>query len=505
MSWTVGQKLQDGQYTVEKILGEGGFGITYLVWSNLHARRFVIKTLNDAVRRDREFDKLEQDFLNEALRLAKCHHPHIVEVEEVIQEQGQWSIVMEYVAGETMRQRLRGEGILSEAEALLYIRQIGEALIAVHESGLLHRDVKPGNILLREGKPSAVLIDFGLARDFVPNLTQHHTSYGTDGYAPIEQYDSRQRRGSFIDVYGLAATLYTMLTGEIPVCAPVRVTGRLLDDPQQLNPRISDRVKEAIFKGMELRAEDRSQSVPDWLSILPLPTPEESQIFVPIQGITTDDLIDLDTFLKASTPEHQAGMDRDRVQAQKQAYRSTSYSAQRQPEVSLLGSNAAFKTGESGSHVSLTLPQTLNSRYGSLRDWLLAGEWEVANQLTTILMLRIAGREYEGNFSVESIQGFPCQDLVIINQLWHRCSQGQFGFSVQKQIFHSSQKKSVTLAAKVGWYRSGEWIAYSDLFFGLEAPAGHLPIGFLSGCSGGIKSGLMLLDRYVFARFDKCL
>jgi serine/threonine protein kinase len=138
----------------------------------------------------------------------------------------------------------------------------------VHNNSLLHRDVKPTNIILRSGKSEAVLIDFGIAREFTPNLTQTHTQMLSDGFAPIEQYDKRAKRGAYTDVYALAATLYSLLTGEVPTLAPLRAAGMSLEPPKQINPSISDRVNQAILKGMEVNAGDRPQSMQEWLAFL---------------------------------------------------------------------------------------------------------------------------------------------------------------------------------------------------------------------------------------------
>jgi len=200
MAWASGQKLQGGKYTIEQELGEGGFGITYRARDN-NGRKVVIKTLNETVQSRPDFAKFQQDFLNEALRLARCSHPHIVRVDEVMQEGQLWCIVMEYIDGENLASRIENKGALQEAEALRYIQEIGEALTVVHNNGLLHRDVKPQNIMLRSGKSEAILIDFGIAREFTPNLTQTHTQILSDGFAPIEQYDKRAKRGAYTDVY----------------------------------------------------------------------------------------------------------------------------------------------------------------------------------------------------------------------------------------------------------------------------------------------------------------
>lgn len=267
MAWASGQRLQGGKYTIEQELGEGGFGITYRARDN-NGRKVVIKTLNETVQSRPDFAKFQQDFLNEALRLARCSHPHIVRIDEVIQEGQLWCIVMEYIDGENLASQVVSRGALPEAEALRYIQQIGEALAVVHNNSLLHRDVKPQNIMLRFGKSEAVLIDFGIAREFTPNLTQTHTQMLSDGFAPIEQYDKRSKRGAYTDIYALAATLYSLLTGEVPTLAPRRAISMSFLEPKEINSNISDRVNQAILKGMEVKPEERPPSIQEWLALL---------------------------------------------------------------------------------------------------------------------------------------------------------------------------------------------------------------------------------------------
>ena len=267
MGWLSGQQLQNGKYTIEKELGEGGFGITYRARDN-HGNFVVIKTLNDAIQKRADFAKFQQDFLNEAIKLAKCSHSHIVQIYEVIHENDLWCMVMEYIDGEDLGSFVENQSVLSETEALHYIQQIGSALTVVHNNGLLHRDIKPQNIMLRSGKSEAVLIDFGIAREFSQNLTQTHTQMLADGFAPIEQYDKKAKRGAFTDVYALAATLYSVLTGELPTISPMRAIGTELEEAKEINSSISDKVNQAIIKGMELKPENRSQSINEWLSLL---------------------------------------------------------------------------------------------------------------------------------------------------------------------------------------------------------------------------------------------
>ena len=274
-----GQQLQGGNYTIKSELqdGEGGFGITYLA-EGRDGRELVIKTLKDIEPRSNNYQKREDDFWDEAKRLRKFRHKHIVEFEnffiEKLDNKILCCIVMEYIKGETLQSYVEKHGILSEAKALLYIRQIGEALTVVHQKGLLHRDVKPINIMLRSGADNnfeAVLIDFGIAREFEPGQIKKYTIFRSYGYAPIEQYQEQVEGNACTDVYALAATLYYLLTKTVPSSAEARdrsLRGNGTDSlvlPKQFNSSISDPVNQAIVWGMQLKAQDRPQSVQEWL------------------------------------------------------------------------------------------------------------------------------------------------------------------------------------------------------------------------------------------------
>ncbi len=266
--WTPNQSLQNGRFIIQEVLGGGGFGITYSAIEQSTGKIFVLKTLNYIQQTKADFDEQQVKFVNEALRLAQCSHPHIVKVHEVIKEDELWGMVMEYIDGQDLANYIDERGQLSEAEALRYIDQIGQALEYVHAKGFLHRDIKPNNILLRRGTQEAVLIDFGLAREFNLGKTGSMTNAKTEGYAPIEQYERKGNFGAYTDVYALAATLYSLLTGEVPFPARFRKTGIPLPPPKQFNSKISDRVNEAILKGMALEVEQRPQTVKEWLELV---------------------------------------------------------------------------------------------------------------------------------------------------------------------------------------------------------------------------------------------
>lgn len=270
MVWAAGQKLQRGKYVIEKQLGRGGFGVTYLA-RDKKGNPVVIKTLKDEVFTYPELElfryKFQQDFRDEALRLSLCRHPHIVKIDNTFNEGKMPCIVMEYIEGEDLWEYVSRKGMLSETEALKYIRQIGSALTMIHEKGLLHRDVKPPNIMLREGKSEAVLIDFGIAREFLPELTQTQTQMFSHGFAPIEQYAEQARRGEYTDVYALAGTLYYLLTLQVPTPAPARAARIPLNPPQLYNAKISETLNKAIMRGLEFEPEARPLTIPDWLAL----------------------------------------------------------------------------------------------------------------------------------------------------------------------------------------------------------------------------------------------
>ncbi|HEY9661618.1 MAG TPA: serine/threonine-protein kinase [Allocoleopsis sp.] len=268
MPTPVGKTLQSGKYTLEQALGQGGFGITYLATHQTLGQKVVVKTLNDALQRDAKFLEFQQQFHKEAQTLAQFSHPNIVRVTDFFVEAELPYIVMDYVPGQTLKDVVAPQRPLPEATAIHYIRQIGSALTAVHQHHLLHRDVKPNNMILRQGTDQVILIDFGIAREFTPDMTQTHTGILSAGYAPIEQYLPRAKRTPATDVYGLAATLYTLLTGEVPIPAPLR-QHQTLPNPRELRSDLSSRVENAVLQGMALDALHRPATIEAWLALLP--------------------------------------------------------------------------------------------------------------------------------------------------------------------------------------------------------------------------------------------
>lgn len=269
-----------GKYRIDRVLGQGGFGITYLATQVNLGSRVCIKELylsgmctrgtNYSVQsqnmRDLGFDDFKTRFMNEARELARFNHPNIVRVTDVFEENNTAYYVMDYVEGETLKQMVARKGSLNPQEAKPLIAQLLDAVQAVHDSGMLHRDLKPDNILVTpQGR--LVLIDFGSARAFGDGHTMTQTAILTPGYAPLEQYSEKARRGPFTDIYSLGGTLYFMFTGQKPIPATDR-SFEALPSPDTLNPAVSKPLASVILLAMNLKPEDRFQSISDFRQAL---------------------------------------------------------------------------------------------------------------------------------------------------------------------------------------------------------------------------------------------
>ncbi|WP_373534600.1 GUN4 domain-containing protein [Microcoleus sp.] len=451
MVWTPGQRLNGDRYIIEGKLGEGGFGVTYLAQKAQNRQRVVIKTLKDDLLSDPNFAWFRDKFRDEALLLSLCRHPNIVQIDNYFTHGNLPCIAMEYVAGEDLWKWVEKRGFMSETEALNYIRKVGEAVIVVHEKGLLHRDIKPENIMVRDNF-DAVLIDFGLARGFIPDRTQQMTLGLTHGFAPPEQYGKIGRFAEYTDVYALAATLYYMLTSTPPTAAFMRAFNDPLKPPFQINPNISDAVDRAIMKGMEMNETKRPQSVQKWLAMLPQPTLGNG--------------------------------------GQRGGVSPTIPSPQPPPQpVKLISAKGVD--------------------YRQLDRLLASGKWQEADGETAIKMLEVAGRTKDGWLRGEDIDRFPCEDLRTIDQLWVKYSNGRFGFSVQKRIYESlggsreyDRKIWAAFGDRVGWrVNSSKWLHYNDLKFNTKAPIGHLPC-VKGKLTDGVVGGGLVVGRSLLSHRD---
>jgi len=278
-----GALLQGGRYRIERVLGKGGFGITYLAVQTDLDCKVAIKEffMSDFCNRDAKtssvsvpsvgskdlVEKFKQKFIREAKSIASFHHPGIVRVSAVFEENGTAYYVMDYIDGGSLADLVKVGGRLPERQALFYIRQVADALGCVHSRNMLHLDLKPENIML-DGNERAVLIDFGVSKQYDEvsgNNTSTLLGYSLH-YAPPEQM--RKSVQSFFpatDIYSLGATLYNLLSGITPVESYLRASG---DEMPPLPSSVSMQVRHAIEEAMQLNKLNRPQSVEEFLALL---------------------------------------------------------------------------------------------------------------------------------------------------------------------------------------------------------------------------------------------
>lgn len=274
-----GSRLLEGNFIIENLLAAGSFGATYLAHDTILNRPVVIKEyFPDGCRRTGEkvipqntaaFAKSRERFLEEARVLAQFRHPGIVSVYNFFEANNTAYMVMEYLRGPSLLEVLETRGPLTPDEIFPVARDLCAALEVVHNAGMLHRDIKPGNIIwCEDGR--VVLVDFGLSERF-DNSNSHDTRpldtalrFGTPGYAPLEQYTHSAQLGPPSDIYALGATLYHLCSGRAPFPATDRACGVELPAPQSAHPILN----ECILWAMSLQVTKRPASAGAFLKRL---------------------------------------------------------------------------------------------------------------------------------------------------------------------------------------------------------------------------------------------
>jgi TPR repeat protein/serine/threonine protein kinase len=273
-------------YRIKDILGQGGFGITYLAEdTNLESEvaikeylpiELAVRTGDFSVHavsedHDKQYKWGLDRFISEARTLHKFNHPNIVRVLTVFEENHTGYMIMPYERGQSLQQKLSGKKTLEESELLKILIPILGGLDIVHQAGFIHRDIKPDNIFIREdGSP--VLLDFGSARQALGEATKTLTNLVSPGYAPYEQYYSKSDdQGIWTDIYGLGATLFRAVTGTPPIDAIERSKNLLQNNHDSLvlvsdiaKDRYSERFLNAIDHALKFKSEDRPQSISEW-------------------------------------------------------------------------------------------------------------------------------------------------------------------------------------------------------------------------------------------------
>src|SRR6266540_1182205 len=259
---TMGPRILAGRYEVGPLLGVGGMAEVYEGHDRLLARRVAIKVLLAQYAHDPAF---LARFRREAQAAASLSHPNIVAVFDTGSQDDIWFIVMEYVAGRTLRDVINAEGPVHPARAAEICADVASGLAGAHARGVVHRDVKPGNVMLTtDGKVK--VMDFGIARaSAAPSITQTAAVVGTAQYIAPEQAQGLEVDAR-TDVYALGCCLYEMLTGQVPFTGPTPVAiayQHVQEDPtppRALNPDVPVPLERVCLKAMAKRPEDRYQT-----------------------------------------------------------------------------------------------------------------------------------------------------------------------------------------------------------------------------------------------------
>ena len=302
-------------YQIKSVLGRGGFGITYLADDLNLQKQVAIKEFfptefafreggetvlpaSDEAKATYEWG-LER-FISEARTLSKFEHPNIVKVHAVFEENGTGYMVMSYEQGDSLQSMLEGGQVLSESVLLDALHPLLDGLQLVHEHKFIHRDIKPDNVFIRtDGTP--VLLDFGSARQSLAGESADMTVLVTPGYAPVEQYFSNSdNQGPWTDIYGLGATLYRAVTGELLTNAVERSHSERSDSTQvrgsvehaaklRAARGYSPQFLDAIERAIKVDAADRPQTVAEWRSEVPAVASAAQPLVTPLSQVGSQD------------------------------------------------------------------------------------------------------------------------------------------------------------------------------------------------------------------------
>ena len=285
-----------GRYVIQEVLGQGGFGITYLGIDKLYGNKVAIKEYYPqkiamrkaqyedvvtvtSIEEKNNYNKGKKRFLDEAQVMARFNkNEGIVKILDFFEANNTAYIVMEYLEGITLKLYLGKYGVIQFRNLIEMMLPLLEALIEIHSQGLIHRDISPDNIMVQHNS-KLKLMDFGAARDYTESGNKSLTVILKPGYAPPEQYQTHGVQGPWTDIYALCATIYKCLTGITPPDAIARVMDDKFKEPDQLDGKLSPDIKKILWKGMNIFPEERYQDIVEFGEDVydALFTPEENK------------------------------------------------------------------------------------------------------------------------------------------------------------------------------------------------------------------------------------
>ena len=419
------------RYAPQSILGQGGFGRTFLaIDEDKPSKPFcVIKQFLPQAQGTDSIEKASQLFSQEAERLEELgKHPQIPELMAYFTADNRQYLVQEFVKGETLQAELDKNGVFSETQIRELLIELLDILQFVHNQQVIHRDIKPENIIRRSADNKLFLVDFGAAKVVEQKQrTATATIIGSAEYCAPEQLMGKPKYIS--DLYSLGVTCLHLLTQISPFDLYDVMEGEWVWRDYLTENIVSDEFGKVLEKLANPIPKQRYQSVEEVLHAL---NPVRQSVTPPPSQSNQERITPPPKPLSASE------------------------------EVELISS--------------------VGMDYRKLRDLLAAGRWKEADEETRRVMLTVVNRENEGWLNTESIDNFPCEELRTIDQLWVKYSNGRFGFSVQKRIYQSlggtrnyDEKIWKAFGDKVGWRKRGNWFYYKDISFDMTAPEAHLP------------------------------
>ncbi|WP_017305780.1 serine/threonine-protein kinase [Spirulina subsalsa] len=425
-----GQKLLlRERYWAQRILGQGGFGRTFLaVDEDKPSKPFcVIKQLLPQAQGTASLSKAAELFAQEAGQLEQLgDHPQIPELLAYFTDNGQQYLVQEFVNGVTLAQELTENGVFCEQQIRELLIDLLGILDFVHGKNVIHRDIKPENIIRRKLDQRLVLVDFGAAKVLQQvQRTVTGTIIGSAEYCAPEQSMGKAKFAS--DLYSLGVTCLHLLTRMSPFdLYDFNEMAWVWRDFLSGNS-VSDELGQILDHLIQQAPNKRAQSAQ---AVLQLLQPTSTALNSPQTPQPT-----------LSKPETQP-----------------------QPNSLLI------------HPTNFPIPL----QYQELEQLLKAQEWRKADEETAQQILKVTDRSSLGYLNPEDMPKIPCVDLQIIDQLWLKYSQGLYGFSIQKQIYNNldceSEKLWKTFCDVIGWRKKGSWLYYRNLNFSLSAPKGHLPV-----------------------------
>ncbi|MDE6753238.1 MAG: protein kinase [Muribaculaceae bacterium] len=277
--------LQSGKYRIIRVLGQGGFGITYLAEHSILDKLVAIKEFfpKDFCWRDEDtstlqiyrpnqielVEKLKRRFIKEAKNIAKLDHPGIIKIHDIFEENDTAYYVMDYIDGINLNEMVKHQGPLPEKKAVEYICKVGEALCYIHDRKMTHFDVKPANIIIRKDNDSPILIDFGQSKQYDKDNESTSTLLQgvSQGYSPIEMYThgTVSEFSPQTDIYSLGATLLFLITGKTPPSASIIAMEGL-----NLPYYISQPVSKTVQLAMQVKKSERFMNLQIFLTTLQL-------------------------------------------------------------------------------------------------------------------------------------------------------------------------------------------------------------------------------------------